>query len=82
MTDDKHGQPGRREFASRLVDLGYERTRRVHYAQPARFGLAAHRRRNAVRRKKDRRAGWNIADILDEDKAARTQPGNDDFVVH
>ena len=65
-----------------VVHLGHERAGRVDGAQAARRGLLVHRRRDAVGGEDDDRALGHLVGLVDEDRAALLERGDDVLVVH
>ena len=65
-----------------VVHLGHQRAGRVDGLQPALGGLDVHRRRDAVGGEDHGRALGHLVELLDEDRAARLEVGDDVLVVH
>jgi len=64
------------------MHLGHQRAGRVEHRQAARFGLAAHRLRHAMRAENQDAAGRHIGQLLDEHRAFAAQVIHHEFVVH
>ena len=64
-----------------VVDLGHQRAGRVDRLQRAHLGLAVHLRRDAVGGEDHGLTGRDLVELLDEDRAARLEVGDDVLVV-
>jgi hypothetical protein len=65
-----------------VVHLGDQRAGGVDRLQLTVGSLGVHRRRDAMRGEDDRLALGHLVELLDEDRAARLEVGDDVLVVH
>ncbi len=82
VPDQENRSPFGCEPARLEVHLAHKRTGRVDHVELAAGGLRAHRRRDAVRREDDRRTLGDLTELVDEDRPAPLEAGDDVLVVH